>query len=116
MGLRGAAARASLQPPFAGERHAERTSAAATGSALSAHLPALLAPPCRNDSKITKPTPPNSATSADRSKRMSLRDRPTEIPKMGVIKGETSMAPITTAGLFASKPKVAITTEEPSRT
>ena len=61
-------------------------------------------------------TPPNSATNALRNKRRSPRESANAMPKIGAISGETSMAPITTAALLASKPKAAIPPEASSST
>ena len=53
-------------------------------------------------------TPPNSAMAACRNRRKSPRESARAMPKIGAIKGETSIAPMTTAALLASKPKAAI--------
>ena len=59
--------------------------------------------------------PPNSAVSAARSRRRSPRASANAVPRIGVISGETSIAPMIKVELFTSKPKLAITAERPSR-
>ena len=55
-----------------------------------------------------KNTPPNSALKAWESRGVSPRTMPRAMPKMGVIRGETSMAPMTTAALLATRPRLAM--------
>ncbi len=63
-----------------------------------------------------KATPPNSASSAFRSNATSPRDSASAMPKIGVMSGETSIAPITTAALSASSPNAAMPADTVSST
>ena len=56
------------------------------------------------------------ALAARCSRRESPRTMPRLKPKIAAIKGATSMAPIITAALFCSKPKVAMADDRPIMT
>jgi len=60
-------------------------------------------------------TPAISARMALPRSMASPRMSPSEMPKIGVIKGATSMAPITTAVLLVIRPKLAIMVETATR-
>ncbi len=67
--------------------------------------------PSAAETDTASSTPPNSAAKDLRNSPMSPRTSARETPKMGVISGETSIAPMTTAGLFSSSPNAAMSTE-----
>ena len=60
-------------------------------------------------------TPTISARAARPRSRGSPRTSARAMPKMGVINGATSMAPMTTAVLLATRPKLAISVDTATR-
>ena len=67
--------------------------------------------PMRNATPTAIMTPNTSAESAFQKSAESPRSMARVMPKIGVIRGETSMAPIITAVLLAIKPMLAIRDE-----
>ncbi|MEA2080783.1 MAG: hypothetical protein U9P00_13200 [Pseudomonadota bacterium] len=72
--------------------------------------------PSRTPSAIEITTPPVTAAKERATNGILPRVSPTATPNIGVINGETSIAPMTTAGLLAMRPKPAISVARPSRT
>ena len=64
--------------------------------------------PNRAPKNMARITPPNSARTARPKSWVSPRTMPRDMPNMGVMSGETSMAPMTTATLFKTRPRLAI--------
>ena len=70
--------------------------------------------PSRYVSTTPTSAPPNSAISAVRRSRRSLRMRPSDTPMIGVISGATTFAPIKVASLPMIRANPAISSETPS--